>query len=236
MESIIHSSKLTSSELANLWTQYLNDSLSCCMFRYFTNTVQDDDIMHVLQFALDLSESHLPKIREFLTEENYPIPLGFTKEDVNLEAPALFTDTYVIVFTQIMSIHGMTRYSFALGCAIREDQRNYFKHVLAETVELYDRSTKLLLHKGIISKPPTFNNHQTVQFIKKQDFLTGWLGKRRPISAIEVSCTFLNLQKTITKKILELGFSQVVQSKDVQNYMERARAVCQNILKSYRRC
>lgn len=228
METTNHSSRLSSSELANLWLQYLNDSLSRCMIRYFINTVQDKDISEVLQFALELSESHLQKIKEFLTKENYPIPKGFTDEDVTLEAPALFTDTYIIVFIQIMSIHGLTRYAGAIGCAIREDQRKYFKQVISESLELYDIATNVLVNKGIVSKPPSFNNHQKVEFIKKQNFLTGWLGKRRPISAIEVSGTYLNMQKTMTKLVLELGFSQVAQSKDVRKYMERARQVCQS--------
>ncbi|MGZ9869440.1 DUF3231 family protein [Priestia endophytica] len=231
MENITHSGKMSSSELANLWSQYLNDSLSHCIIRYFINTVEDKEIGDVLQFALKLSETHLQKIKEFLTKENYPIPKGFTDEDVTLEAPALFTDTYIIVFMQIMSVHGMTRYTGAIGCAIREDQRKYFKQVISESVELYDLATGVLVSKGIISKPPIFNNHQKVEFVKKQSYLTGWLGKRRPISAVEVSGTYLNMQKTLTKLVLELGFSQVAQSKDVRKYMKRARSVCQEHFK-----
>jgi Protein of unknown function (DUF3231) len=226
MENISHSSRMSSSELANLWSQYQNDSLSRCMLRYFIKTVQDKDISKVLQYALELSESHLEKIKEFLTKKNYPIPKGFTDEDVTIGAPALFTDTYLIVFIQIMSIHGLTRYAGALSCTISEDQRKYFKQVISESLELYDLSTNVLLGKGIVSKPPTFNNHQKVEFIEKQNFLTGWFGKRRPISAIEVSGSFLNLQKTLTKLVLELGFIQVAQSKDVRKYMERARKIC----------
>jgi hypothetical protein len=65
----------------------------------------------------------------------------------------------------------------------------------------------VILGKGIFSKPPTINSHQKVEFIEKQNFLTGLFGKRRPISAIEVSGSYLNMQKTMTKLVLELGFS-----------------------------
>jgi Protein of unknown function (DUF3231) len=228
MESINHSTRMSSSELANLWSQYQNDSLSRCILRYFIKTIQDKDISKVLQYALELSESHLEKIKEFLTKENYPIPKGFTDEDVTIGAPALFSDTYKIVFIQIMTIHGLTRYAAALGCTTNEDQRKYFKQVISTSMELYDLATNVILGKGIISKPPTFNNHQKVKFIKKQNFLTGWFGKRRPISAIEVSGSYLNMQKTMAKLVLELGFGQVAQSKDVRKYMERARKVCQS--------
>lgn len=44
MENINHNSRMTSAELANLWSQYMNDSLSRCKFRYFIKNVQDHDI------------------------------------------------------------------------------------------------------------------------------------------------------------------------------------------------
>jgi hypothetical protein len=226
MQTSNHKTKISASELANLWTQYVNDSLARCMFRYFLNFVQDTEIIQVLQYALELTERHIQKVEEFLTTDGYPIPKGFTEEDVTVEAPPLFTDTYIIVYLHIMSIHGLTRYAGAIGNVTREDQRKYFIGVISETLELYDRSTKVLTEKGIISKPPSFNNHQKVEFIKKQNFLTGWLGKRRPISAVEISGTYLNLQKTMVKTVLELAFSQVAKSKEVRNYMERSRQLC----------
>ncbi|MBT2757995.1 DUF3231 family protein [Mesobacillus foraminis] len=231
METSHHSTKISSSELGNLWTQYINDSLSNCIFRYFLNHVQDNDISEVLQYALELTERHLKKIEEFLTTANYPTPIGFTDDDVTVEAPSLFTDTYIIIYLQIMAVHGLTRYSGAIGNVISEEQRKYFIDVISETLELYDRTTKVLVEKGIISKPPTFNNHQKVEFVKKQNFLTGWLGKRRPISAVEVSGTYLNMQKNMTKIVLELGFSQVAKSKEVRKFMERARILCTNHFK-----
>lgn len=231
MEISHHKTKISSSELANLWTQYVNDSLARCMFRHFLHYVQDKDIIQVLEYALELTERHLQKAGEFLTTEGYPIPKGFTDEDVTIDAPPLFSDTYIIVYLHIMAIHGLTRYAGAIGNVTREDQREYFIGVMTETLELYDRSTKVLTHKGIISKPPSLNNHQKVEFIKKQNFLTGWLGKRRPISAVEISGTYLNLQKTMVKTVLELGFSQVAESKEVRNYMERARQLCNDHFK-----
>ncbi|WLR57349.1 DUF3231 family protein [Mesobacillus subterraneus] len=218
--------KMTSSELANIWMQYMNDSLARCVFRHFLYHIEDEGVQEVVQYALDIAESHLPKCEQFLTKEGYPKPIGFTNQDVTVEAPRLFTDTFIIVYVQIMAIHGMTRYAGALGNILDEEQRKYFRHVLIETMELYDKATTVLLDKGIISKPPTFNNHQEVEYLTKQNFLTGWFGRRRPISAVEVSGTFLNLQKTIVKIVLELAFGQVAKSKKVQKYMERGRQLC----------
>ena len=226
MGNLNNDTKLTSSELANLWMQYVNDSLSRCIFRHFLYHIEDKSIQEVVQYALEIAEGHLVKTEQFLTKDGYPKPMGFTDDDVTVEAPRLFTDTYMIVYLQIMAIHGMTRYAGAIGNIVSEEQRKYFRHVMVETMELYDKATTVLLHKGIISKPPTFNNHQKVEFITKQNFLSGWFGKRRPISAVEVSGTYLNLQKTIVKIVLELGFGQVAQSKKVQKFMERGKQIC----------
>ena len=235
MNNINHETKITASELASLWMQYENDSLSRCILLYFINHAKDENIREVLQYALELAENHLEKVKQFLTQENYPIPIGFTNEDVTVEAPPLFTDTYMIVYLQIMAIHGMTRYSGAVSISIREDQRQYFIKCSYETMELYNRATNILLHKGIISKPPTLNNKQKIDFVKEQTFLRGWFGKRRPINAVEISAAYLNMQKTLMKIVLELGFSQVARSTEVRDYMERGRKLCEkhfNILTS----
>ncbi|MBT2687230.1 DUF3231 family protein [Bacillus sp. ISL-47] len=225
-----HEDKLTAAELATLWSQYINDSLSVCILRYFLNHIKDKKIRKVLEYALKLSESHIRKINEFFKKDSYPIPIGFTEEDVNMDAPLLFTDPFMGVYIHIMSIHGGTRYAGALGNSTRTDIRKYMNQVINETMELYDRSTDVLIDKGIIVKPPILNNHQEIDFVKKQNYLTGWLGKRRPINSVEISGVYLNIQKTMAKIVLELGFGQVARSKDVQKYMERARQVCRKHL------
>ncbi|PLT28885.1 DUF3231 family protein [Peribacillus deserti] len=227
MDQVNHQTKLTASELANLWSQFTNDSLSRCIFLCFLNHVKDEEIKDVIQYALELAETHLKKDKQFFLDDNYPIPKGFTDADVTVEAPPLFTDIFMILYVQIMAVHGMTRYAGALGNTMREDQRKYLIECNSETMVLYDRATHVLLTKGIINKPPVLNNHQQVEFVTKQSFLSGWFGKRRPINAVEISGVFLNLQKTTTKIVLELGFSQTAQSYEVRDYFERARQVCQ---------
>jgi len=222
-----HKTKSSASELGLIWSQYMNDSLSSCVLKYFIKTVEDEEIGDVLRYALELSEAHLEKIRYFLTQENYPIPKGFSHEDVNVNAPPLFTDTYKLVYIQIMAIHGMTRYAAAIGSSLREDYINYFIECTNETAKLYASSSNVLLQKGIVSKPPTLNNQQKVDFVTEQSFLTGFLGERRPLNAVEISGTYLNMQKTMVKMVLELGFGQVAKSKKVREYMERGRQICQ---------
>ncbi|WML48462.1 DUF3231 family protein [Neobacillus sp. PS3-34] len=226
MEQVNHQDKINASEYGIIWSQYINDSMSRCVLRYLINDAKDEDTRALLQFALQLSESHIERTKQFLTQENYPIPIGFTDEDVTVNAPSLFTDTFKVIYLQIMSIHGLTRYAGATSVSIREDVRKYLMECTSQTLELYDRVTTVALSKGILSKPPTLNNKQKIDFIRKQNYLTGWFGKRRPINAVEISGAHLNMQKTMVKMVLELGFSQVCQSKEVREFFERARKLC----------
>jgi len=39
-----HNPKLASTELANLWTQYMSDSMSVCVINFMLKKVEDADI------------------------------------------------------------------------------------------------------------------------------------------------------------------------------------------------
>jgi hypothetical protein len=67
----------------------MNDTMACCVLRYFLHNVKNNIIGNVLHFALDLSVSHIGSIKQYFTDKDYPIPIGFTDEDVNVYAPPI---------------------------------------------------------------------------------------------------------------------------------------------------
>ncbi len=226
MGEISHDVRLTSAEIANLWAQYVNDSMAFNVISYYLKSVQDKDIRSILEFAVVLSQKHLKKISEFLKEENYPIPIGFTKDDVNFDAPPLFSDTFMLVYMHIMTLHGLTGYSAAVCTSIRHDQLDYFIQCNTDAMGLFKKIVDVLVQKGIISRPPNINAPSKVDFVKKETFLTGWFGERRPLNAIEVSGIFFNMEKTVVKIVLEIGFSQVAKSKEIREYIKRGERIC----------
>ena len=54
--------RLTAGEIAQLWIQYLNDSASICVLSYFLEKAEDEEIKPLIQFSLELSQSHIQKI------------------------------------------------------------------------------------------------------------------------------------------------------------------------------
>lgn len=228
MDNISHTVELTSAEIANLWTQYINDSLSICFLTHSIDKAKDKDVKEILEFALSLSESHIVTITETFKKENFPIPKGYSlKEDVNMNAPSLFTDTFMLSYMHVMTLLGLTGYAGAVATSSRPDQIKYFVQCNKETMELYERITYVMLNKGLYSKPPRINTPNEVDFIKNERYLTGWFGKKRPLSAVEISGLSFNMLKIIVKVVLEVGFGQVCQKEDVKKYFQRGKKLCE---------
>jgi hypothetical protein len=229
MKHISHNVELTSAEIANLWTQYINDSLAICILTHSIEKAQDQDIKEVLKYALGLAESHIVKIIEFFKTENFPIPKGFSlEEDVNLNAPPLFTDVFMIEYMHSMTLLGLTGYAGAVATSCREDQIDYFMKCNTETMKLHKLIVKVMLNKGLYSKTSRINPPNQVNFVDNQRYLTGWFGKKRPLNVIEISGMSFNMKKDVTKVVLELGFGQVCTTKEIQKYFERGKKICQN--------
>jgi len=232
MEEKYNNIQLTSAEVGNLWNQYINDSMNLCIVSHFVEHCKDEDVTSILKQSIDLSKSHLQSIRDFLSKEGHPIPKGFTKEDVNLDAPPLFPDHLILIYLQAMTLHGMNGYSLSTGTSTRKDQRSYFMKCSNEAMDLYDTLIDTMLDKGVLSKTPQINPPHDVDFVHRQSFLTGWFGKRRPLNAIEVNSLHHNMVKTTVKVMLEIAFSQVAKSKEVRDYLLRGMKVCESQLKA----
>jgi hypothetical protein len=233
LTDITHEARLTSGEISALWTQYLNDSMASCVISYTLTKMKDQNIRSIFEYAFELSQFHLESIVAFLSKEQYPIPIGFSEEDVNLDAPPLFSDTFMLFYLYTMTLHGLNGYSLSVGSSVREDQRNYFIKCLNDTARLYDRIVDTMLQKGIFSRSPFVIPPEKVEIVQKQHFLAGWLGDIRPLTAIEVTNIYYNMQKMQAKVIMELGFSQVAKTKEIKQYLERGVKLCSEQLEVF---
>lgn len=209
--------RLTSGEIAQLWIQYLNDSASICVLSYFLEKAEDEEIKPLIKFALELSQSHIQKITAILTEEKNVVPYGFSiKEDVDLTAPRLYSDSFVLNFLNQMAKVGLISYAGGVSASVRDDIKTYYIECLTETMNLYKKSTDLLLSKGLFIRSPSVPNLEKIEFVKKQWFILDVFGEKRPLIAAEIDHLFANLQRNALGVATLTGFSQVAQNKDVK--------------------
>jgi hypothetical protein len=218
--------RLTAPEISSLWTQYIFDTMSIGFFRYALEHIDDQDIKSLYQSALKLAKIHVQKISEFMQKENYLIPHGFTeKEDVNIHAPRLFQDQFYIHYLYVMTMQGMTGYSLSVSNSIRTDLRKYYITCMNETMKLFDQTIDTMLTKGLYTRPPIISPPDSIDFVKDQSFLTGWLGKRRPLNVMEIGDITFNMVKMHLHAGLKMGFGQVAQSKEVREHIKRGLGI-----------
>lgn len=227
--------RLTAGELGQLWMQYLNDSASICVLSYFLEKAEDEEIKPIIQFALELSTSHIEIITAILTKEKNVVPYGFSiKEDVDLFAPRLYSDTFVLNFINQMAKIGLTSYAGSVAASVREDIRSYYMDCLEETIQLYKKSTDLLLSKGLLIRSPSIPNLEKVEFVKKQWFMLDVFGEKRPLTASEVDNLFANLQRNALGVATLTGFSQVAKDKNVKQFFLKGLEIGNKHIKLFR--
>lgn len=217
--------KLTSAEMGKLWATYTGNTMAKCVLSYYLKHVDDQDIKKVLENALALSESLVKSIKEIFIQEGFPLPIGYTEEDVNLEAPRLFSDEFYLHYLKYTSKAGMSIYSIALPLMIRPDVKDFFIYTLDSTVKLITQVNEVLEAKGFFVKPPTIPTPKKVDFVQQQNYLSGFFGAIRPLHALEVAHLFDIIENNVTSKALLIAFSQVAKNEKVQKFMLRGKEI-----------
>ncbi|WP_347834852.1 DUF3231 family protein [Gracilibacillus sp. JCM 18860] len=219
--------KLTSAELSQLWASYQNDSGSICVLKHFLKTVEDADIRPILEHALQLSQTHIQKLTSIFTKENYPLPKGFSEDqDLNVNAPCLFTDNYMLQFMKQMAQISLNAYSVSKSLSVRSDIDQFYGQCLAEVNDMDTTVKKILLEKGLYVRSPYIPPYPVkIDFVKKQNFLTGWFGERRPLLSLEITNLYANFQRNDLGTATLIGFSQVAKSQKVGQFFIRGKKI-----------
>ncbi|UJF34832.1 DUF3231 family protein [Paenibacillus hexagrammi] len=217
--------KLTSAEIAALWTQYMNETAGLCFNNFILQHIEDPEIRAIYEYAIHLGNQHIAKIKEFFQSEEFPVPIGFTEHDVNLHAPQLFSDVLSLHYLNIMSLHGCHGYSAAVTTSSRMDVRDYYTECLSSAAELCNRTKDSMLEKGFYFRPPTIPAPRLAEYVKDESFLTGWFGDKRPLNCIEITDILFNLKKSILAKAVTVGFSQVATTKEVRKFLLKASQI-----------
>jgi hypothetical protein len=213
--------KIITLDVSNLWTPYISNTMGTCVNKYALQTITDPEIHNIYDNALHLSKNIVQKITVIFNNENFPIPYGFTDEDVHLNAPRLFSDEFWLFYLHEMTIHGLTAYSLGVTTSHRLDVRQFYLDAFNGATELYVTTLEMMKSKGLLERTPTIVLPEKIEFAEKQSFIAGWFGDHRPLNAIEISSIYFNLQKSILTKDLALGFSQTAQSKEIRSFIQR---------------
>ncbi|WP_163536247.1 DUF3231 family protein [Gracilibacillus sp. YIM 98692] len=229
-----HNPRLTSSEISVIWSSCLNNSFSICVMKYFLANVDDSDIKSTLEYALDISQKNLEMSKEILKKANETIPVGFTEEDVSPNAPRLYSDAFYLYYLKNMSKVGLSVNGVALTTAAQSGVRNFLSQAILTSTELYNKTSDILLAKGLFIRPPYVSTPDTVDFVKKKKYLGGVMNfNNRPLNVVEITHTSANIETNLIGNALLRGFAQVAKSRKVSDYCTRGAEIAKKHVKVF---
>lgn len=224
--------KLGSAEMGKLWATYMGNSMSKCIISYYLQHVKDPDIRTLLENALKLCNQFMKITTEIFNKENFPIPIGFGKDDVNLGAPRLFEDEFYVHYLKYTAKAGMSIYNIAIPLVFRKDVKEFFIYCMNCTITLMEQIKELLMNKGFIIKPPIIPVPDKAEFVDS-DFLNGFFGHVRPLHALEIAHFYDNIENNVTSKALIMAFAQVVKDEQIRELFEKGRDLTAKNIESY---
>lgn len=220
-----HNPKLVSSEVAALWSAYMQNSMAICIVQHFSKVNEDSDNTDIIQTALTNCELVVKEVRQIFEKENHGIPIGFTQEDVNLKVGRIYSDLFALRYIKYMAAAGTAAAAALLEVLARKDVRELFSKTSQLFIQLYNDACDLLLKKGAFIRSPTIPPMEKAEYLQDESFLSGIIGRHRPLTVIELAHISKNTETNSIGRTFVAGFSQTAQSPEVRKYMERGTEI-----------
>jgi hypothetical protein len=220
--------ELTCTEIGGLWGVFFQESMSTCFLIYFLHHLRDEDIIPLAQESLQISQGRLNKIKNIYLAENFPVPAAFSEGDLNLSAPPLFNDAFALSYIYMMNRLGMINFSYTASNNVRLDVLDFFTECIHTSSEMFGKAVKMMLSKGIYDRPPKMTYPKEIEFVQKESFLSGMIGNKRPLNAIELSEIFFNIERNYFSVLIMIGFAQVIKDKKLIDHIMRGKTLSEN--------
>jgi hypothetical protein len=209
------------------------ESMNRCILKHFVSTVEDIDIRDIIIEKLDAKEARIKTLKEIFSKEQFPVPAGFSDQDVNLNAPKLFTDTFMAQYLHFMSRMAIYDYNLSFSVSPRSDVRKVFSDSLSFYVQIQNKIMDILLQKGLYVRSPYVPYPEQVDFVKEESFLDGLFGDKRPVHTIQITSLSLNIQRNILGHQILIAFDQVTKSQNIKAYFEKGKELSKKFMDTF---
>jgi hypothetical protein len=221
---------LTSVEIGILWTMFVTDSAAACILKHFLEKVEDLQIRPLIELTLNRSIKHLEIISAIFNAEDIPIPVGFNDEDLNVNAPRLFSDSFFLIYLWNMSRAGLGGLGIVYPSLTRPDVKDIVGDIISETLDMGRKTTCILLSKGLNVRHPYVSIPKNAEFVRSNNFFGSIFGSKRKLNVIEAATLYHNTLLNSIGKAMFMGLSQVAQSKQVrEHFLKGAEILAKHI-------
>ncbi|WML53212.1 DUF3231 family protein [Neobacillus sp. PS3-12] len=224
--------ELAASEVSNLWSSYLKSSMDLRLLEYFYASTENNEIKQVIEKMLNQSQDNLNELKEILIKENLTLPLGFTNEDVRVDALKVFSDTFILYFCFDLTHLSMSTYPTALSDCARNDVRDHFQKNIAFSVKIQNEIVDLMLSQGVYLKPPHVAIDSEVEFADSMTYLSGFFGGSRPLNTAEIANLTRIVHRAQFSKMVFVTFSKLAKTKELKQHFSKGRDGIEKVLDS----
>jgi hypothetical protein len=213
--------RISAWEISQLWLIYQANCSRKCFLQYFVAKSEDLEVKALLTDALNIVYPQLSTMINLFNSVGFPVPHGFTDEDVKTNTKRLFSDSLMLSAFRAITRFRLVKLAHALPLATRPDVRNFFNSALVQEQSILNKAEDLLTKKGINVRPPYIPIPDRVNYIANKNWYGNLFGSERPINALELTHVFKRLETKLVESAIHLGFTQVVKDKKIKAYFSK---------------
>src|SRR5699024_2236064 len=105
--------------------------------------------------------------------------------------------------------------------------QEFYEEIIYDTMKLEMKSKELMKERGLYIRSPKIPKPDTVNFVKKNSFLAGWFGDKRPLIAMEIESLVFNAKRNALGQAVITAFSQVTNTKEIQQYFMKGKKIAE---------
>lgn len=214
---MILTNPISSSEVGTLWLTYQEKTLILRILEYFIEKADDQQAKNIMGGLWQDLNYYILEIEQIFHDQGIVCPVGFKKEDVNLEAPKLYENGFDIMFVRILKEISMGMYTINMNMAYNNKVIQIFESLTAVTQKVYKLCTLYLLEKGFLTLPPKVALPKTTEFIESKRYMEGFnpFHDKRPLNDIEIGILHHAIETNNIGMHLIAGFAQCAENKEV---------------------
>ncbi|MGE7718612.1 Protein of unknown function [Priestia megaterium] len=226
---------ISSSEVGTLWLTYQEKTMILRILEYFIEKSDDQQAKNIMGGLWQELSYYVTKIKKIFKEQGIAIPVGFSQEDVNLEAPKLYDNGFDIMFVRILKEISMGMYTLNMNMAYQDNVMEIYEGLTSTTQKIYRSSTLYLLEQGILTLPPKVTMPKSSEFIESKSYLNGFnpFNDKRALNDIELGYLHHGIETNNIGMQLITGFAQCAEDKEVKQYFVKGKELAKKQIKVF---
>ncbi|MFF2445046.1 DUF3231 family protein [Priestia megaterium] len=226
---------ISASEVGTLWLTYQEKTMILRIIEYFIEKSDDQQAKNIMGGLWQELSYYITKIKKVFQEQGIAIPVGFSQEDVNLEAPKLYDNGFDIMFVRILKEISMGMYTLNMNMAYQDNVMEIYEALTSTTQKIYKSSTLYLLEKGILTLPPKVTMPKSSEFIESKSYLNGFnpFNEKRALNDLELGYLHHGIETNNIGIQLITGFAQCAEDKEVKQYFVKGKELAKKQIKVF---